>query len=602
MSVFGRSGGGNSTLSINVITEQIESKGLVTDTYLPSGSAIGVTVLNTSGTNYDGTAYSNIKFTSSGTGTSQTWSGASTVKLSATEGYCYAYYPYNSSASSITAIPVTAGGTDYLYATKQSVNDKSKTATLPMKHALAAIRFALKRGTYAGTGKVTAVSVASSALGSSGTLNATTGAVTAANKGTAVSQSASLTLSTTAQNVDVVMVPSGSAGTITLTVTIDGKAYSTTVSSTTIAQGSCYTYTLTVNAGALALSGVKVGAWGYSSAGNPTITAAGYTVTIAGNYSGIAFENSVSGSNVTVRAVNVYGCPVKAVTSSGTATLSQTVSGLARIITLSNIGSNVTVTFNGFYPDAIADDWNSLADGVYAVRPDLKPANASEGNESCIGVGLVNNAKNQRLMIEKYENANNAKSTTLYTKAAQQLNGSYADYFSWGGYGTKQSGITYYIEVGGGSTNSSGYLYLDGSKLNIDPSTWTSGVLSDFAGKSNSAVIKSITTNGTATSTDTAPMAYLMNAFNASDCPKSVNQGFTDWYIPSCGQLGLIWLNKTAIDKALTTIGGTTLTADRYWSSSEFNAYYGWYVYLTNGNVVKNDKYYGSRLRLVRDL
>ena len=70
-----QSGEGFSNLSINVITEQIESKGLVTDTYLPSGSAIGVTVLNTSGSNYDGTAYSNIKFTSSGTGTSQTWSG-----------------------------------------------------------------------------------------------------------------------------------------------------------------------------------------------------------------------------------------------------------------------------------------------------------------------------------------------------------------------------------------------------------------------------------------------------------------------------------------------------------------------------------------------
>ena len=73
-------GGDNSNLSINVVTENIESKGLVTGTYLASGAAIGVTVLNTSGANYDGTVYNNIKLTSSGTSTSQTWAGASTVK------------------------------------------------------------------------------------------------------------------------------------------------------------------------------------------------------------------------------------------------------------------------------------------------------------------------------------------------------------------------------------------------------------------------------------------------------------------------------------------------------------------------------------------
>ena len=575
-------------LKINVITEQIESKGLVTDTYLPSGSAIGVTVLNTSGTNYDGTAYSNIKFTSSGTGTSQTWSGASTVKLSATEGYCYAYYPYNSSASSITAIPVTAGGTDYMYATKQSVNDKSKTATLPMKHALSAIRFALKRGTYAGTGKVTAVSVSSSALGSSGTLNATTGAVTAANKGTAVSQSANLTLSTSAQNVDVVMVPSGTAGTITLSVTIDGKAYSTTVSSTTIAQGSCYTYTLTVNAGALALSGVKVGAWGYNDNGAPTITAAGYTVTFEGSYSDISFSNAVSGNTVTIEAYakkDLY--QPNAVSISGTATLSQSVSGRLRTITLVGVSSNVTVTFSG----------TTIPDGVYYIS--ASGALTVIADNSCIGVALINNAKSQKLMIEKYENTN--ASASVYSSAATILGSSTTDQFSWGGYGTDQGGITSNSQVGGGSGTSSGYLYLDGSGLNVDPSTWSFGALSDFAGKRNSEVIKNVSKNGSSSSTY-APMAYLIAAFNGSYCPESVNHGYTDWYIPSCGQLGLIWLNKTTLDNALNAIGGTPLTAAYYWSSSEYNAKYGWEVSLSHGLVTSYNKSNCRRLRLVRDL
>lgn len=556
-------GGGNSELSINVVTDNFESKGLVTGSYLASGAAIGVTVLNTSGGNYDGTAYSNIKFTSSGTGTSQTWSGASTVKLSATEGYCYAYYPYSSSASTITSIPVTAGGTDYMYATKASVNDKSKTAALTMKHALSAIRFALKKGTYGGTGKVTAVSVTSSALGSSGTLNATTGAVTAANKGTAVSQTANLTLSTTVQNVDVVMVPSGTAGTITLSVTIDGKAYSTSVSSTTIAQGSCYTYTLTVNAGNLALSGVKVGDWGYNSAGAPTITAAGYTVTFAGDYEDIAFGNSVSGNTVTINAINYDGNFVKEVSASSGATLTQSVSGNTRVITLTNITSNVTVTFYGVLvlPSAIADSWEGLADGVYAVRPDFKPADVSEGNESCIGVALKNSANSQCFMIEKLEQNN-----SLYTAAASGTPDNYS--FCWGAYQTNQSAITDYYEQ---------------------------GALADFNGATWSNTLVGVLTGGPNTSY--ATMGAVLKQFRDNKY-----LGKDGWYIPSLGQLYLISQNLSAINTALSAIGGTQLDGKIYWSSSEYDSDKAWYVTITISDVYYYYKNYGMHLRLILDI
>ena len=523
-----------SNLSINVITEQAESKGLITDTYLPSGSAIGVTVLNTSGGNYDGTAYSNIKFTSSGTGTSQTWSGASTVKLSATEGYCYAYYPYSSSASSITAIPVSAGGTDYLYATKQSVNDKSYSVTLPMKHALAAIRFALKRGTYAGTGKVTGVSASSAALGSSGTLDATTGAVTASNKGAAVSQSASLTLSTTAQNVDVVMVPSGTAGSITLSVTIDGKAYSTTVSSTTIAQGNCYTYTLTVNAGALALSGVKVGAWGYNSVGYPTITAAGYTVTIAGNYSDIAFGNSVSGNTVTIKAVNYEGIGIYPVSISSGATLSQTVSGNTRIISLSNITSNVTVTFKGLLYDGVyaIDNAGNLVDYTTAYA-------ASSGTYK--GVAIV--IKGKPYEIAKTEaSTGTAWNSSSFSSTQQTIFSPY-----------------YFTYVDG--TNEYGYLmdpsgsYADVPEISSNAFTWLLGALSDMNGYLNTQRIKSAGVT----------IASVITAFNNG----SNNQGSTSWYLPSAGQLAYTYINYEKINNLMGKVYGSALsTSGRYWSSS----------------------------------
>ena len=53
-------GSGKTNLSINVVTENIESKGLVTGSYLAERAEIGVTVLNTSGGYYDGTEYNNI--------------------------------------------------------------------------------------------------------------------------------------------------------------------------------------------------------------------------------------------------------------------------------------------------------------------------------------------------------------------------------------------------------------------------------------------------------------------------------------------------------------------------------------------------------------
>lgn len=559
-----------------------------------------MTVTSTSGGKYDNTAYNNIQFTSSGTGTSQTWSGG-TVKLSATNGYCYAYYPYSSSASTITAIPVTAGGTDYMYASPVTVNDKAKNASLTMKHALSAIRFALKRGTYTGTGKVTGVTVASSVLGSSGTLNATTGKLTVSNKGTAVSQTASINLNNTVQNVDVVMVPSGSAGSITLSITIDGKIYSTTVASTTIAQGSCYTYTITVNARNLSLSSVKVGDWGYSDSGSPIIEAAGYTVMFAGNYSEMSFKNTVSGNTVTILACSLGDDKPKEVSVTGNATVVQSADLLTkrRTITLSDIASDVTVNFQG-----LGSNFDKLtSDGVYYIGADGDYT--ATASSSCIGVALINTAKKQRLMIEKYENANNAESTTIYSIAAQKLGSTETDKFSWGEACIDQSGITNYENPVGslyGWLPKSDGSYHGSPELPGDPSAWTSGALSDFAGKDNSEIIKDITDNGTKYSSNISPMAYLMNTFNYV-CPQSVNQGFHDWYIPSCGQLGLIQINKDALDNALTAIGGTAFTMAHYWSSSEYNSCYGWYISVGYGEVlhhfIKNSAY---RVRLVRDL
>ncbi len=44
-----------------------------------------------------------------------------------------------------------------------------------------------------------------------------------------------------------------------------------------------------------------------------------------------------------------------------------------------------------------------------------------------------------------------------------------------------------------------------------------------------------------------------------------------DWYLPAAGELNIIYQNKDVLDTALGKIGGTKLSNDWHWSSSEFS-------------------------------
>ena len=55
------------------------------------------------------------------------------------------------------------------------------------------------------------------------------------------------------------------------------------------------------------------------------------------------------------------------------------------------------------------------------------------------------------------------------------------------------------------------------------------------------------------------------------------------WYIPSLGELYFVFLNRRAINKALTFVGGTEIADDWYWTSTEYSATSAWYLNLLNG-------------------
>jgi len=58
-------------------------------------------------------------------------------------------------------------------------------------------------------------------------------------------------------------------------------------------------------------------------------------------------------------------------------------------------------------------------------------------------------------------------------------------------------------------------------------------------------------------------------------CGDLVEGGYSDWYLPSIVELNKLYLNKTAIGGFSNTIGGS-ITANFYWSSTEYNKHSAW--------------------------
>jgi uncharacterized protein (TIGR02145 family) len=79
----------------------------------------------------------------------------------------------------------------------------------------------------------------------------------------------------------------------------------------------------------------------------------------------------------------------------------------------------------------------------------------------------------------------------------------------------------------------------------------------------------------------------------ASVCADLVLNGYSDWYLPSSGELQLMY-NRLYL-QGLGGFGGGW-----YWSSSQFNAFHAKYVDFANGNVYYYYKYYITQVRAVR--
>lgn len=270
---------------MNVETEvslMADTRALVTGTSLTIGDHIGVFVLkNSDNDNYDGKSYYNVDYSFNGI----TWSTASSVMLSSTVGKVAAYYPRSNGNNTYSAIPIeTASGKDWMWGTAAStVSNSSPTAAITLRHALAAVRVNIVRGSYTGTGTVTSLSVTSNILGTGASMNALTGALSSkTGGGSALTWTGSTTLaggvSPAASVFDLTAVPMDT-GTknVTFSVTMDGDTYSaaSNFGATTPSAGNIYSFTLTVNGTEMTVSSVTVTAWAA-----PTVIDAGGELTL----------------------------------------------------------------------------------------------------------------------------------------------------------------------------------------------------------------------------------------------------------------------------------------------------------------------------------
>lgn len=250
----------DSLLKLSVISS--ETKGLVTDEYFPENTPIGVTLLNSEGNDYDAKQLGNLKFTSSGTNETQKWIGEKEVLLSANDATVYSYYPYSADITDITAMPVeTASQTDYMWGTPvNGINTNNPLANVTMQHALSVVRLNIVKGTYAGTGNITKVSVASDALATKANLDTKTGALT-------ITDDADRTISMDYTDkklgdmMDIIVIPRGLESHFVITLEVDGRAFKTVTGNIALTAGKIAKIDLKVDENYTELIRTKISEW-----------------------------------------------------------------------------------------------------------------------------------------------------------------------------------------------------------------------------------------------------------------------------------------------------------------------------------------------------
>ena len=239
------------SLGINVTTA-VETKGLVRGTKLPDGSSIGIFVTDKSGVTYDGQTFENVKYTASGSESSQTWSSETSIMLSNNQAVLASYYPYSEDVTDVKAIPVKATSdiqTDWMWSQPVTgLYNKNTTATITMKHALTAVRLSVQKGKYEGSVEVTSVGFSSEGAATEALLDATNGTLSSiSGQGTQFVVNETFVPSSTKKSFDIITVPAGVSAPMVVELTVNGSKMTALGKSVLLEAGNIYEYTISVD-------------------------------------------------------------------------------------------------------------------------------------------------------------------------------------------------------------------------------------------------------------------------------------------------------------------------------------------------------------------
>ena len=109
------------------------------------------------------------------------------------------------------------------------------------------------------------------------------------------------------------------------------------------------------------------------------------------------------------------------------------------------------------------------------------------------------------------------------------------------------------------------------------------GAISEFAGYTNSGYITGLDIG-----------KALVNFRNSS--------GNNSWFIPSCGEMALLYLYKTKVNEALGKLGSVALEDAEYWTSTERDGRSAWYINLSSGKVDNTGKLNKKKRRYLREI
>lgn len=122
--------------------------------------------------------------------------------------------------------------------------------------------------------------------------------------------------------------------------------------------------------------------------------------------------------------------------------------------------------------------------------------------------------------------------------------------------------------------------------------------LNDFAGRANTTAI----INGSTSSNVTNTEDYAAGFCNRYSRTNANGNGLTAgrWWLPSMGEMAMIWANFDKINYALSKISGASqLQSNWYWCSTQDSAATAWGLYLGDGIVGGRYKFTQNRVRPV---